>query len=435
MKMKVVGSVLVFAANIFFRMSVSSVELTPGDILVTDDRDRTGGAARVVHVNAQTGVQTVLLEGSPLAAPYGIALESPSRAVIADYGAHAIIRLDLSSSSASVLSSGGNLVQPVGIAVSGSVILVVDMSAGLVLRIDPVSGSQTIVSSGFSQLRGIAVETSGKIVVSDAGRNAVVRVDPSLADGANQSVLSSGGLFQGLKGIAVDCDGSIYVAGGSGIIRVDPLTGNQTKIISTGNGLVFPYTAEPNLNGKLILADPAGAPTYGSLFSLDLATTTLTRLALDRPLLESPLDIAIVGVSSHCVCQRFTVSDFAEPMGKAKKVGSTLPVKFRLFYQGTETTSQQQLDSALLAAGAAARCPEIRIYDISSSAAGIRLQEDLVPGNVGDVDQGSCFRVADSGWLYNLRLDQSFRSGATYRVEVTIGACVLTPANNLFQTK
>src|SRR5437764_8134936 len=87
--------------------------------------------------------------------------------------------------------------------------------AGSVFRIDPATGADAQVSSAgdFVAPIGIAVEADGHILVADAdafgGGGGVIRVDPST--GA-QSTVSSGGLFVNPFDIALAADGTILIA-------------------------------------------------------------------------------------------------------------------------------------------------------------------------------------------------------------------------------
>ncbi len=110
-----------------------------------------------------------------------------------------------------------------------------------VVEIDPASGQQRVVSSGgnFVRLEGIAVEADGNLVVSDNRWVAqglpsrIIRVDPVTGQ---QTVLATGSssTMPDAHGVAVGPDGSIFVATSmlahSGIVRVDKTTGQQTVI-------------------------------------------------------------------------------------------------------------------------------------------------------------------------------------------------------------
>jgi hypothetical protein len=102
----------------------------------------------------------------------------------------------------SVVSSGGSLRFPFGIAIDvNGDLLVADEATGI-LRVDPETGAQAIVSAGslLSGPRGIAIDANGDILVSDFAARAIFRVDPSTGI---QSVVSSGGSLVGPVGIAI----------------------------------------------------------------------------------------------------------------------------------------------------------------------------------------------------------------------------------------
>ena len=128
----------------------------------------------------------------------------------------------------------------------------------------------------------------------------------------------------------------------------------------------------------------------------------------------------------------FTVTDFGPPLGKKKKLGSTLPVKFQLFVDDVEMQSPEDIQNALGASEPV--CPKIVIYDVSETV-NVDLPED--EGNVGEGgDLGDCFRYSDCQWIFNLGLpNNSFFSGREYAITVDVGDIELTPGNNLFEIK
>jgi hypothetical protein len=130
----------------------------------------------------------------------------------------------------------------------------------------------------------------------------------------------------------------------------------------------------------------------------------------------------------------FAASDFADPMGKKKKLGSTLPVKFQLFVGDDEMQSPEEIGQALGLSEPVS--PRILVYDVSTEAQEVGL-ELPVDDNVGEGgDLGDCFRYADGSWIFNLRISSpSFASAGTYVVNVEVGDMVLEPGNNVFQVK
>lgn len=129
--------------------------------------------------------------------------------------------------------------------------------------------------------------------------------------------------------------------------------------------------------------------------------------------------------SQLALIQSLYASKFGPPMGKVKKTGSTLPVKFSLFLGETEITSQEQLNEILTAAGYGAACPAIGVFEVESGT------------GIPDTGNGSgCFRFSDEHWIYNLLLDPGmFEPNTAYRVEIEFGDIVLTPEKDQFATR
>lgn len=146
--------------------------------------------------------------------------------------------------------SGKEFEAPTGIAVeaNGSLV-VVDNGLEAVVRVDPASGNRTIVSDastgsgpGFKVPWDIAVEADGQLVVADRVLEAVVRVDPVsgnrtiVSDASTGSGPGLGGRMGRPNGIAVESDGSLVVtvAGLEAVVRVNPVSGNRTIVSSSG---------------------------------------------------------------------------------------------------------------------------------------------------------------------------------------------------------
>jgi hypothetical protein len=213
--------------------------------------------------------------------------------------------------------------------------------------------------------------------------------------------------------------------------------GTQTwsvRIASSGTAQLYDA---PNGAGQLIKEQSLdmNSPWY-----LRFVVTDATSAGF--PAGEARLKVYHVAASVIPGPCRFTTSDFGEPMGKKKQLGSTLPVKFVLYYDhdgnpGTapiEVAGQQQLNAILETMGLQPDSPRIRIYDMTGQL-NIDLPEDQ--GNVGEGgDLGDAFRYSDGNWIFNLGLPNDiFYSGRQYKVTVGLGEWELTPGNNLFEIK
>jgi sugar lactone lactonase YvrE len=159
----------------------NGLTLNPGDILVSD-YEAFGGGGGVLRVDPVTGAQTVVSSGGNFVEPIRIAISPIGDIFIFDQAREvaAVIRVDPQTGVQTVVSSGGYFAEPTGIKIdpNGS-ILVVDpfafpgagVDGGAMIRVNPMTGAQTVVSSGGSFYRpdGIAVAPNGDIFVANRG--------------------------------------------------------------------------------------------------------------------------------------------------------------------------------------------------------------------------------------------------------------------------
>jgi hypothetical protein len=137
-------------------------------------------ASQVLRIAIPGGGQAVLSPVPPSSRVGGITVSSGGDIFVTDETAASVSSVDPGTGVLTPISSGGQLVGPIGIAVETSGQLVVADASGLILRIDPGNGNQTLVTSGGNLVRpfGIAVEVGGALIVSDKGMNSLVRVHP-----------------------------------------------------------------------------------------------------------------------------------------------------------------------------------------------------------------------------------------------------------------
>ncbi|MCS6851404.1 MAG: NHL repeat-containing protein [Gemmataceae bacterium] len=238
-----------------------------GDELVVVDADTVGGSGAILRLDRTAGSQSLLSSGGILIDPTSVALSGDGSIYVADSGTARLVRVNPITGSQAVITHGGLLVRPQGLAraADGS-LLVADADAfggaGGIIRVDPVSGVQTIVSSGghFVDPTGLALDLGGFVYVADpeagGGGGAVIRVHP--VTGA-QAVISSGGFFVDPVGVAVDVTGLVYVAdreafgGAGGVMRLTP-SGGQTPF-SVGGEFVDPVALAFDIDGSLLVVD------------------------------------------------------------------------------------------------------------------------------------------------------------------------------------
>jgi hypothetical protein len=140
-----------------------------------------------------------------------------------------------------------------------------------VVAIDPVTGVETVVSSGGSltDAWGIAVEADGSILVTQ--NTVLYRINPS---NGTQTIVSTGGRMIGAGGLTVGPNGQIYVATqitgfprgslpnsstiASGVVRIDPVTGQQT-VIAYGDDWDLGIDSKEMISAADLVIDDAGS--------------------------------------------------------------------------------------------------------------------------------------------------------------------------------
>lgn len=294
---------------------------THGTIFVVDDR-AFSGLGGVFQVDPLSGTQTVLTSGGSLVGPTAMAIDANGDLIVVDpfafSGAGGVIRINRQTGAQTTVTSGGHFVLPTDLAIAGNgVMYVTDAQAfggpGGVIQVDPHTGAQTVVSSGGSFVHpvGIVIDAGGDLIVldrhafstgpTDAG-GGVIRVNPGT--GA-QTKIVSGGNFGGTIAtrVAVEGNQDIIVAvfsvrGGGVLFRVHPNSGTQT-VVSSGGDLRIPVGIAMNGNGNLLAADLQAAG-HGGVLRIDPTTGSQA--------LVSPLVIQGMGIDGATGLIRWTPS-------------------------------------------------------------------------------------------------------------------------------
>ena len=183
----------------------ASAYLCQGDIVIADPsagRNSPGGSTgegALFLINAATGAQTLISQGSLLTESVGVVVESNGMLVVADR-VNGIIRVDPSTGGQTLLPTGaGPSNDFFGIArdANGNFIVAdsglnfdkgVNLPAGRILRIDKTTGAQTViapaqgVANNIIHPYGVAIDPlDTSILVSDMssfGTGAIIRIDP-----------------------------------------------------------------------------------------------------------------------------------------------------------------------------------------------------------------------------------------------------------------
>jgi hypothetical protein len=148
----------------------------------------------------------------------------------------AVLKADAASGGPAVVASGAKLVQTFGICMGKGEYFVTDTSWMGILGID-ANGNQRVVptGAGLGVPYGIAADSGGSLLVANG--EAVLRVDPK--SGAHTKV-ASGVFLNAPIALDVAANGSIFVVDALGtVVEVDPRNGGQ-KLIATGGYLQRP---------------------------------------------------------------------------------------------------------------------------------------------------------------------------------------------------
>ena len=304
----------------------------PGDPWVAYVTNSTASRAVLMRVDPATGGLVEISRNGPQGAlfdhPYDLAAAPDGTLLVADMGRFAtsgqrtpdgaIVRVDPATGAQTLVSGGGRLVDPAGLALAPDGAIFVVENVGLdgnpeVLRIDPATGAQTVVTSGDKLCYpfGIAIEPAGTLVVTEYGDllggsepidcpqdlGAVLRVNPASGE---QTLLSAGPPFlRNPFGVTVAPDGSILVVnqtgGGAAVMRVNALTGVQQAVSGNGAGDAFmtPQRISLTPDGEPIVSDFELNDDEGGLVRVALPSGAQSILR-QGDIFNNPLGVAVV---------------------------------------------------------------------------------------------------------------------------------------------
>lgn len=242
--------------------------------------------------------------------------------LVSNFASFEITQTDLANGDRAIASStlrgyGPPLGGPEGIALArdGSLLVANPFEVNL-LRMDPVTGDREIVSgcldatctasvgagSRFFQPRFVALDAAGQLLVADRstpGVYAIVRVNPvtgdrTLVSGCTNAtctpVVGAGPAIGRLFGIAVEASGSIVVADGLAVYRIDRTSGDRTILsgcpnaactapVGTGPAFGEPVDMVVDASGALFVTYQIEGSVFGALRRVDPVTGARTLIS------------------------------------------------------------------------------------------------------------------------------------------------------------
>jgi sugar lactone lactonase YvrE len=158
-------------------------------------------SGKLYEVDLSNGRKTEVAGG--LGSPHSLALDGHGKAIVTDYTNDKVWEVDLSNGRKAEITTG--IDNPHGIALDGNgTAYVAAYDAQKLYAIDLASGRKSVVADDVGKANGIALHDGHAYMGTNDGK----LLDVDLANGDKRTVATS----KQMHGVAVDKDGSVYVA-------------------------------------------------------------------------------------------------------------------------------------------------------------------------------------------------------------------------------
>jgi hypothetical protein len=287
-----------------------------GNVYATDET--TAAVYKIVAVNGTVSASsTIVPVGSGFSAPYGIAVDGAGDVFVADNDTRKVMEIVATngtvSATSAVVQVGSGFVVPAGVVVDGAGNVFVTEYGNLgngnqgAYEIVAVNGVVS-ASSAVVQLAnignypvGIALDASENLYVGaqDGTIHEIAAVAGVLSPASPLTLISSG-VFDTVRGLAVDPAGDLYVVDESNhtlkeIVATNGSVSSSSPIVSIGSGYVGPRGVAIDGLGNLYVADD----TKQVIFKLDMvdppsfsyATTNVGATSSDSPRISTVANI------------------------------------------------------------------------------------------------------------------------------------------------
>jgi len=205
-------------------------------------------------------------------------------------------------------------------AVNTGDIIVADRRESGLIFVDHVTGAQHELSKGQPQGFGdVTTNAAGDVFAVSGSSSAVFKIDT--ITGA-QTLITSVGFLSFPFSIDWAPDGQLYLSDSNGLIRVDPTSGAQTKVV---NGSVQCFAVGGSNLGYIALID---GPQF-HIYSVDLTTGTTSKISNTG--LNAPMGLATdasgdVIVVDATVGRPYAILRIDPSSGATSTISSTGPI-------------------------------------------------------------------------------------------------------------
>jgi hypothetical protein len=236
--------------------------LDSGDLLVTSSAANIGS---VTQIDPANGMQALISTGGNLVNPQGIALDHSGNVIVGDNNnnnnnnVHQLIKIDRATGNQTVIPTVPTYQVVIGVAIgSGPDVFVTDPIGGAIYQLNPTTGAIDAQCGSLSGPAGITFDKNGVMIVGFAG---FIAGQPSRVSTFNmatctETVISTGGSLFLPVGVSTDGNNDVIVGdaptvfGGpppNKLIHITRSNGNQT-VVSTSVGAPTGITVNRTTN-------------------------------------------------------------------------------------------------------------------------------------------------------------------------------------------
>ncbi len=151
-------------------------------------------------------------------------------------------------------------------------------SLGVIERYDAITGADLgAFATHLSTPGGMVFDRAGNLYVNETGSATIRKIAPN----GTTSVFYTGGPIKGSNALAIDADGSIYVALNAGVLRIT--TAGFLTTFATGSELSFPHAMAFDSGGNLFVTGGDKSGSISKISPAGVLTTFYSGIASPNP--------------------------------------------------------------------------------------------------------------------------------------------------------